>query len=241
MELLKRTTVALAAVATLGTGVARADLVFVSPVTIGGTGLGAVNTILTIQSVPGQATTEAGCVAFVAPGVDQIGTSRTGGVCTGTGSDVKTGSSQTQTRTLSEAGITTAANFALFFNANQQSDGPITLNSVAVSFYNNAGVLLHPAMFTGPITFNPTFPGIGKSGFMFQLNAAEAAIVQGFINTNTAAGIHVGVDAVASLTDDGPETFFIFNSTQAVPEPSTVALMATGLIGLVGFARRRRA
>ena len=64
MELLKRTTVALAAVATLGAGIARAELVFVSPVTIGGTGLGAVNTILTIQTANGQVTTEAGCVAW---------------------------------------------------------------------------------------------------------------------------------------------------------------------------------
>src|SRR5689334_16887346 len=52
---------------------ARADLILVSPniVALGGTGLGAVNTSLTIQS-QGSSSTETGCVAFTGSG-DQLG------------------------------------------------------------------------------------------------------------------------------------------------------------------------
>jgi len=246
MELLKRTTVALAAVATLGAGIARAELVFISPVTIGGTGLGAVNTILTIQQTP-PANTEAGCVASTGGATFMIGTSQLGGVCTGPGGDVKTGASQTQTRTLAEAGITTGTNFALLFNPSEPG-GPgndILLTGLSVSFYNNAGTLLHTAVFNGvPMNFPVTQNGVGNTGFLFQLNATEAAVVQTFIGLNGLAGIHVGMASALSNADGAPDTFFIFNAQttpSSIPEPSTVMLVATGLIGLAGFVRRRRA
>jgi len=243
MAFLKKTAVALTAMATLGATAARAELILVGPVTLGGTGLGAVNTILTLQNNP----TEAGCVAFAGASGDQIGTSQLGGVCTGPGGDVKTGNSQTQTRTLSEAGITSGANFAVFFNPVEPAGNSITLNSLSVSFYNNAGVLLHTAVFTGaPVNFLTTDTGTGKTGQMFQLNATEIGVVQTFINSLGLAGIHVGLATSLGAplsSEGGPETFFIFNSAttpSTVPEPSTTVLLATGLLGIVGFVRRRQ-
>ena len=80
------------------------------------------------------------------------------------------------------------------------------------------------------------------SGYLFALNATEAATLQTFIGSLGAANIRVGIAASASDATGGNETFFIFNSgaVSATPEPSTVALMATGLFGLAGVARRRR-
>jgi len=228
---------------------ASADLVLVDPnlITIGGTGLGAVNTVLTIQS-PGSSPTEAGAVCRLG-GADVIGTTAVGGACSGPGGDVQTGASQTQTRTLAEAGITNAANFGLVFNGVQPGGAGITLNTLIVNFYTNAGLLLHSAQYTGvPRNFPITDPGTGKSGYLFALDPTEQGVIQTFINSLTTAGVRVGAVLAAGNGQfpalGGPETIFIFNSQatppQVVPEPSTTALMATGLIGLAGFARRRR-
>jgi PEP-CTERM motif len=246
MELLRRTTVALAAVATLGVGTAKADLVLVGEVTIGGTGLGTVNTVLTLTS-QGNNTTEQGCVGRGA-GVDFIGSTASGACVAGATTDVQTGASQTQTRTLAEAGITTGANFAIMFNAVEPGGNSITMNTLSVTFYNaTTGAVLFTANYTAaPHDFLVTNTGTGNTGQEFTLNAAEAAQLQGFINTNTTAGIRVGISTSEGnplAATGGPETLFIFNSGAAtvVPEPSTSVLMATGLIGLVGFVRRRRA
>ena len=245
MYLLKRTTVALAAVATLGVGTARADLVLIGTTTVGGTGLGTVNTVLTLTS-QGSNTVEQGCVGRGAA-TDFIGSTAVGACVAGATTDVQTGASQTQTRSLAEAGITTGANFALLLNAVEPAGNAITLNSLSVTFYSPTGTVLHTATYLGaPHDFLTTQTGTGNTGEMFTLSAAEAAIVQGFITANGAANVRVGIstklgDPLAAT--GGHETYFIFNSGAATitPEPSTVVLMATGLVGLVGFVRRRRA
>lgn len=228
---------------------ARADLILVSPniVTVGGTGLGAVNTVLTISS-QGNNTTEAGCVGRNATNTaDVFGQSATGtgGVCSGSAGDVMTGASQTQTRLLSDAGITSGSNFAVFFNAAEPAGNSITLNTLTANFYDAAtGTLLHSANYTGaPHTFDQTATGTGNTGYLFALDPTEAATVQGFITSKTTSGIRVGLSASASDATGGNETFFIFNnptSVSATPEPASLALLATGLVGLVGFTRRRR-
>ena len=245
MYALKRTTVALATIATIGVGTARADLVLIGTVTVGGTGLGTVNTVLTLQS-QGSNTTEQGCVGRGA-GVDFIGPTAVGPCVAGATLDVQTGASQTQTRTLAEAGITTGANFAILFNAVEPSGNSITMNSLSANFYNaTTGALLLTSTYTlAPHNFLTSQTGTGNSGEEFTLSAADAATLQGLITTNTLAGIRVGLSTKEGdglPAEGGPETFFIFNSPIATlaPEPSTVALMATGLIGLAGFVRRRR-
>jgi hypothetical protein len=75
----------------------------VAPQNFQGSGLGSVNTILTLAS-PGSTSTETGAVAF-SGGSDVI-----------TG-DAKTGSSQTQTRSFADLSVTSAANLRVVFNA----------------------------------------------------------------------------------------------------------------------------
>ena len=234
-------------------GTARADLILSSQVPISGSGIGAQNTILTIQNTG----TESGCVGR-AGGTDFIGTFAnvmvgsvtTGTTCTaGTNTDVKTGSSQTQTRLLSETGVTSAANFGIIFNAVEPSGDAITINRLSATFYRADGSVAFVAN-TGvnalgqPISFAfpNTLTGQGNSGFLFVLDAAQqtAATAAGAF----AGGGRVGVGASVSGAAGGNETFFVGNTgtvnVSTVPEPSTYALMAAGLAGVFGFARRRR-
>ena len=221
---MKKNLLALSAVALLAAplSVARADLVFNGIADLGGTGLGAVNTILTIANSP----TELGCVSWNGT-TTVLGATVSGtGQCTGT---------------------TTGSNFALLFNpAEPGNDQRVTLNTLVALFYNNAGTLIFSAQLQVPNqTFNAADQGTGNTGFEFILTPTEAATLQGFITALGTSNIHVGLASTLGVpfsSDGAHETFFAFNSGIATitPEPSTTVLMATGLFGLVGFVRRRR-
>jgi hypothetical protein len=220
---------------------AQADLVLFSPsgVQIGGTGLGSVSTVLTIE---GQ-NTEAGAVCR-SGSADVVGaTVNSTGAC----QTINGGDNQAlnQTRALSDAagngGALTAANFGIVFNAIEPAGGAITLDKLTVTFYNAAGGFLFQASTASAVNFPSTEQGNGNSGFLFVLNAAEqaAATAAGAFSSQTN---RIGLFASASNADAGHETFFLANTgaVVATPEPSTAALMATGLFGLGGIVRRRR-
>ena len=123
-----------AAMLVLAAESAQASLVLVSPENFSGTGLGSVNTILTLAS-PASTSFESGSVAF-------------GNVTTG---NVMTGASQTQTRTLGDLGVTSASNLRVVFNAVEPGNGDagITLSNLVLNIYSPTGTVLFT---TGPFT-----------------------------------------------------------------------------------------
>lgn len=203
---------------------AHAQLVYLGSQDFGGTGLGAVNTVLTIQNNG----TEAGSV-----GLDNLGNQ----IITG---DAKTGASQTQVRSLGSLGINTASDLRVIFNANEPgtNDGNgINLSDLVLSIFSPTGSLLFESGAFSPVSFADTFNGTGNAGFVFGLDSTQAALAQaGAFSGNYSVNL-VGLSAMASQAAGGPETFFITNAS-VVPEPSTYSMLALGLLG-IGFLRRR--
>lgn len=206
---------------------AHAQLVLTEPVDFSGTGLGSVNTILTIQS-PGSSTSETGAVGWNGSTDVIMG-------------DAKTGASQTQTRTFAELGVTSASDLRVVFNALEPGNdalNAIDLTSLTLSVYNATGATVFSASTPQSYSFADTFTGAGNSGFLFELTDASAAQLQSVFSSD----LRVGLFASAANATGGFETFFVGNVASPVtpvPEPETYALMLGGL-GLLGLAARRR-
>jgi len=238
---------------------AHASLVFDGVASGKGAGIGTSNVVLTIQNTP----TEQGCVGW-------NGTSSVVGstVCQGgltpsiIGGDEKTGASQTQTQTVTAAGVQSGSSMVVILNVSEPGGTLFTIENLSLTIYSPTGtILFNSGNLTGAgvapgggITVNSSFQGQGNLGFAFALNSAEAAAASPFLCTSAlipgCAGIanvlnannRIGLTALLANTQGGNETFSVAdfaNVSVAAPEPLTLLTMAGGL-ALLAFSRRFR-
>jgi hypothetical protein len=223
------------ATALLFGSIAQADLIPGGVVNVSGAGFGDVNTILTFQSTgQGMGSSESGCVGVSSSGVlNTTGSSVCQGGNLGGNEKAPAGFPHNQTFTVSNA-----SQIGLVFNAAQPGGGSITVSNLTLALFNSSGAVGFTSGAFTPTTLNTTQPGIGNAGFLFTLDATQAA-AQSAIN----GGFDLlGLSATTSPGLGGPETFFLTNTSgeNSVPESSTLSSVGIGLLGLALIATMRR-
>lgn len=217
--------------AALTAGQARADIIYLpgQPAPTGGVGH-RPESVLSIQS-RGNRTDATGGVAYgCQPG-------KKGTTCGDTLSgDAKRGE-HSKTLSFAQAGITNAGELRIFMDT-EDPDNDLTLNQLTLTAYGSNGQILFQGSLAAPIDFGDELNGQGKGDRVFALDAAQAARLQAAF----AADPNLRLGLFASTSDDtGSFTNFkIGQGPAAIPEPTTMLLLGTGLAGLAARTRRRR-
>jgi hypothetical protein len=222
----------------------QASLVYTQVVQDTGSGIGQVNTLLTLENdnqpvIRGNPNPNYGMSSGAVFRTDSgDGTS---------GNVQSNGNSQVHNATWSfgELNVTQASQLVIIFNPVEPgnvADNSVRLESLVLSIFTDDGDLLWDSGAFAPITFPTSETGTGRSGYAFSLDTQQAALAQPFLSELN----RIGLSASLSSANGGPDTFFVRvlddgeGPGNEIPEPGSVALLGLGIAGMTALRRRKR-
>lgn len=214
---------------------ASASLLYLGTTSEQGSGLGNVNTIVSLKP-QGDGTVACG---MVGPGDV---TSPCDGALT-----TFNGGSNNQTYTLAGLGVVDAADLRFVFNVNEPDD-VVTLTGLSIDFFAAGATMgtipfLVSSFAAVPMELVEVGGGIGGQGHVFALSASDAAIVNAQLTAGVILGARFSVFGAAggfeTLNVSGVEDEVVPNPRD-VPEPTMLALVGGALLGVGAASRRKR-
>jgi hypothetical protein len=221
-----------------------------------GAGIGGSNVVLTIQNTP----TESGCVGWNGSS-DVVGSAAcAGGLSPAiTGGDEKTGSSQTQTRSVIQTGAQSGTSLLVVLSLSEPAGTLVTVENLSLTLFSPTGtILFNSGNLNGAGVLDSALQGQGDLGFAFGLDGPQAAAINPFLCMDPAtpgcggvgaasnANNRIGLSALLTNTAGGNETFSVADRANVhvetpvqTPEPGTLAMLGSGIMWLTLVARRQ--
>ena len=144
----------------------------------------------------------------------------------------------TKTLSFAQAGITNAGQLRIFMDI-EDPDNDLILHEMTLTAYGTNGAILFQGSFiAGPQFFSELGGGQGHGDYVFGLDAVQAAQLQAAFQADP--NLRLGLFARTSDDTGSFTNFKLGQGPEAVPEPTTMLLLGTGLAGVAARARRRR-
>lgn len=225
-----------------------ADLIYQTGAQQTGTGLGAVNTVVTVQdnSTPQRVVTESGCVTHTAGG-NPATPSYTCQLSL-LGGDNTSGNVGNSTWLLSSIeGLNNAGQLGFVVNINEGAPGnSATLTDLYLSLFNTLDNTMETFAYTGADLVLSDSGGTGQSGIhRFVLDPDQAAAAIEFCPVLSECIVGGGIQFAAGTTQSGAESVYVAafrrpgDPVGEVPEPGSLALLGIGALAFNTLRRRR--